>query len=84
MLGFAQLMMRETEVIGTSDQIHAGLKSFESTDRMTRSAGQARQPLSERGIQAFNKSGVEDRAPARLVQQPSAASPRRPACSACA
>ena len=29
-LGFAQLMMRETEIVAASDQIHARLKSFES------------------------------------------------------
>ena len=69
MLGFAQLMMRETEIVGASDQIHARLKSFEGTRGMTRSASQARQPLPERSIQAFNKSGVEDGAPSRTLQQ---------------
>jgi hypothetical protein len=68
-LGFAQLMMRETEIVGASDQIHAHLKSCEGTRGMTRSAGQARQPLSERSIQAFNKRGVEDRASSRTLQQ---------------
>jgi hypothetical protein len=69
MLGFAQLMMRETEIVGASDQIHASLKSFEGTRGMTRPAGQARQPLPERSIQAFNKRGVEDCTPSRTLQQ---------------
>jgi hypothetical protein len=55
MFGFAQLTMRETEIVGASDQIHASLKSFEATSGMTRSVGQARQPLPEHCIQAFNK-----------------------------
>src|SRR6266567_2621809 len=62
-------MMRETEIVAASDQIHARLKSFEATGGMTRSARQARQPLPERCIQAFNKSRVEDYAPSRTLQQ---------------
>ncbi len=69
MLGFAQLMMHKTEIVGASDQIHARLKSFEAMGGMTRSAGHARQSLPERGIQAFNKSGVEDGTPSRSLQQ---------------
>ena len=69
MLGFAQLMMRETEIVGASDQIHARLKRFEAMSGMTRAAGQARQPLPERSIQAFNKRGVEDGTPLRTLQQ---------------
>ncbi len=61
--------MRETEIVAASDQIHARLKSFEATGGMTRSARQARQPLPERCIQAFNKSRVEDYAPSRTLQQ---------------
>jgi hypothetical protein len=69
MFGFAQLMMRETEIGGASDQIHARLKSEEPMSGMTRAARQAGQPLPERGIQAFNKSGVEDGAPSGSLQQ---------------
>jgi hypothetical protein len=60
MLGCAQLMMRETEIVGASDQIHARLQRFEGPGGMTRSAGQASLPLPERGIQAFDKSGIKD------------------------
>jgi hypothetical protein len=63
MLGFAQLMMRETEIVGASNQIHARLKSEDPMRDMTRAADQARQSLPECGIQAFNKSDVEDGTP---------------------
>ncbi len=69
MLGFAQLMMRETEIVGAPDQIHAGLKRFEAMSGMTRSAGQAGQAFTKGGIQAFNKSGVEACPPSRSLQQ---------------
>jgi hypothetical protein len=55
--------MRETEVRGASDQIHASLQRFERPGGMTRSACQVRQSLSERSIQALNESGVENGAP---------------------
>ncbi len=69
MLGFAQLMMHKTAIVGASDQIHARLKSEDPMGGMTRSAGHARQSLPERGIQAFNESGVEDATPSRSLQQ---------------
>ena len=69
MLGFAQLMMHETEIVGASDQIHTGLKSEDPTSGMTRSAGQVRKSFSKGSIQAFNKSGVEDRASSRSLHQ---------------
>src|SRR5436309_1397349 len=69
MLGFAQLMMRKTEIVGASDQIHPRLKRLEATSSMTRFARQARQPFSKGGIQALAKGCVEDRAPLRALQQ---------------
>src|SRR5947209_12416203 len=63
MSGFAQLMMRTTEIIGASDQIHPRLKRFETTGRMTRFAGQDRQPFANWSIKALDKRRVEDAAP---------------------
>src|SRR5258707_4981503 len=63
MLGFAQLVMHQTEIVGASDQIHAGLKGSETTGGMTRFARQAGQSLPEGAIQALDKSGVEDHRP---------------------
>jgi hypothetical protein len=67
--GFAQLMMRITEIVGASDQIHPRLKCSEATSSMTRFAGQARQSFSKGCIQALDKGCVEDRAPLRALQQ---------------
>jgi len=69
MLGFRELMMRETEIVGAPDQIHAGLKRFEAMSSMTRSAGQAGQAFTKGGIQAESNSGVEARPPSRSLQQ---------------
>src|SRR5205823_10554200 len=60
MLGFAQLMMRKTEIVGASDQIHPRLKRLEATSSMTRFARQASLPFSKGGIPAFEMGLVED------------------------
>src|SRR5512135_2859908 len=69
MVGFAQLMMRKTEIVGASDQIHPRLKRSEATSSMTRLAGQARQPFSKGSIQALDNRPVEDATSLRLHQQ---------------
>jgi len=66
---FAQLMMHKTEIVATSDQIHARLKRSETTSGMTRFARQAGQPFPKGGIQAFDKSRIEDHAPLRALEQ---------------
>src|SRR5260221_9503523 len=58
--GFAQLMMRQTEIVGASDQIHPRLKGSEAMSSMTRFAGQARQPFAKGSIQALDKRRIED------------------------
>ncbi len=69
MLGFAQLMMWETEIVRASDQIHPRLKGSQATGCMTRFAGQARQSFAKGSIQALDKRRVEDAASLRLHQQ---------------
>jgi len=69
MRGFAQLMMRKTEMVGTSDQIHPRLKRSQATGSMAGLARQAGQPFPEGSIQALDKSGVEDRATLREQKQ---------------
>src|SRR5258708_31411694 len=66
---FAQLVMHKTEIVATSDQIHARLKRSETTSGMTRFARQAGQPFPKGGIQAFDKSRIEDRPPLRALEQ---------------
>ena len=61
MFGPAQLMMRKTEIVAASDQIHAGLQCEYPTSGMTGFARQAGQPFAERSIQALDKSSVEAR-----------------------
>ena len=62
MFGLAQRMMRKTEIVAASDQIHAGLQCEQPTSGMTRFARQAGQPFPERSIQALNESRVQDAA----------------------
>jgi len=69
MLGLTQLMMRKTEIVAASDQIHPHLQSEEPMSGMARLARQARQPFSKGGIQALDKSRIEDRAPLRALEQ---------------
>ncbi len=65
MFGPAQLMMRETEIVAASDQIHAARQCEQPASGMTGFARQAGQPFSERSIQAFDKSGIQDAATMR-------------------
>ena len=58
MRSFAQLMMRKTEIVGTSDQIHPRLKRSEATGSMAGFARQAGQPFPEGSIQALDKSCI--------------------------
>ena len=67
MRGFAQLMMRKTEIVGASDQIHPRLKRSQATGRMAGFARQASQPFPEGAIQALDKSRVE--APTTMREQ---------------
>src|SRR5574342_1166340 len=69
MRGFAQLMMRKTEIAGASDQIPPRLERSKATGCMAGFARQAGQPLPEGSIQALNKSRVEAHATMREQKQ---------------
>ncbi|WP_201386876.1 hypothetical protein [Ktedonobacter sp. SOSP1-52] len=56
-------MIHKTEIIGVSDQVHAHPKRLETMSGMTRATSQIRQALTEGGIEALDKSGVEGRPP---------------------
>ncbi len=62
MVGLAQLMMRKTEIVAASDQIHTSLQGDHPTSGMTGFTRQAGQPFPERSIQALDESSVEDAA----------------------
>ena len=64
-----QFMVRKTEIVGASNQIHTHLQGFEATSGVTRFARQAGQSLSKGAIQTFDESGVEDYAATRAVKQ---------------
>src|SRR3954451_24721664 len=68
MRGAAQLMMRKTEIVGTSDQIHPRLKRSQAPGSMAGFARQAGQAFPAGSIQALDKSRVEDAASLRLPQ----------------
>src|SRR2546427_12190141 len=73
MLGLTQLMMRKTEIVAASDQIHPRLQSEEPMSGMARLARQARQP--------FSKGLGKDTARRVLFRSyVSASSPPNPAC----
>ena len=61
MFGLAQFMMRKTEIVAASDQIHAGLQCEQPTSGMTGFTRQAGQAFPERSIQALDESRVEAR-----------------------
>ena len=62
MFGFAQLMMRKTEIVAASDQIHTGLQRVHPTSGMTGFTCQAGQPFPERSIQTLDESSIQDAA----------------------
>jgi hypothetical protein len=52
-------MVRKAKVVGTTDQPHTSFQMGETTSRVPAATGQARHPLSESGMQAFDKSGIQ-------------------------
>jgi len=62
MFGLAQLMMRKTEIVAASDQIHAGLQCEHPTSGMTGFTRQAGQPFPKCSIQTLDESRVQDAA----------------------
>ena len=67
--GLTQFVMRETEIVRAANQVHPGLQSLDARSRVPALPAQACQSLTERSIQAFNKSGIEHVPPARELEQ---------------
>jgi hypothetical protein len=62
-------MVRKTEIVGASNQIHAHLQSEDPTSGVTRVARQAGQSFSKGSVQTFDEGCVEDHATTRAVKQ---------------
>lgn len=58
MFGFAQLVMRKAQVVGTTHQIHPGFQRSQATGSVTAFARQDGQPFTERPIDPLNEGGV--------------------------
>jgi hypothetical protein len=59
MLSVTQLLMRPTEIGGTSDHIHARLQGRETLGGMPRLARQSSQTFPHGPIEALNQGGIE-------------------------
>jgi len=60
-LSLTEFMMREAEVIRTSDQIHSCVQGFQPMGCVTTCARQRGSSLSHGPVQAFNRRRVEHR-----------------------
>jgi len=69
MLGFREFLMRDTEIVGATHQVHARVQRVQARSRVPAFTGQARQSLAEGPIQAFNKSRIEYASPTRDLEQ---------------
>jgi len=58
MLCFGEFMMRKTEIVRASNQIHSAFQSVQTASGMTTVARERCQTLSHRSIQPFNKRGT--------------------------
>ncbi|HLQ30277.1 MAG TPA: hypothetical protein VK140_13680 [Ktedonobacteraceae bacterium] len=65
----AQLVVWPTEVVGASKQVHACFQSLQTMGRVTTFPGQAREPLTHRPIQPFDKSRIEHASSLGLREQ---------------
>ena len=61
--------MRPTEIVGTSDHIHARLKGLQAVGGMPTFARQRSQTFPHGRIEAFYQGGIELRASARHAEQ---------------
>src|SRR5258708_14365651 len=57
--GFAQFLMGTIEIVRATNQIHPRVQRLDARSRVPTLACEARQPLTESPIQAFNKSRIE-------------------------
>ena len=69
MLSVTQLLMRPTEIVGTSDQIHSRLKGRETLGGMPTFARQRSQTFPHSRIEAFDQGRIELLASARHGEQ---------------
>jgi len=58
MLGFAQFLMRHTEIVGAANQVHARVQRLQVRSCVPTFVGEACQALTHGSIQAFNKSCI--------------------------
>jgi len=66
----AQLVVRPTEVVGASKQVHPSLQRFQAASCVATFARQAGQSLPHGSIQPLDKSSVEHVSSERLREQP--------------
>ncbi len=66
---FTQRLMGHAKIVGTANQVHAGVQRLEARSRVPTFAGQASQSFSEGRIQPFNKCCIEDASPAGELEQ---------------
>ncbi len=64
-----EFLMDDTEIVGTANQVHACVQSMQARSGVPTLAGHARQSLSKRSIQAFNKGCIENLSPLRKLKQ---------------
>ena len=69
MLSVPQLLMRPTEVVGTSDQVHACLKGLQTLGGMPTFARQRSQTFPQGCIEAFNQGSIKLLASTRHCEQ---------------
>ena len=69
MLSVTQLLMRPTEIVGTSDQIHSRLQGRETLGGMPTFARQRSQTFPHGCIEAFDQGRIELLASARHSEQ---------------
>ena len=69
MLSVTQLMMRPTEIVGTSDQIHSHLKGLQTLGGMPTFARQRSQTFPHSCIEAFDQGRLELFASSRHGEQ---------------
>ncbi len=62
-------MMRQTEIVGAANQIHARMQSLQARSCVPTFAGQACQSLTHGSIQAFDKSCIKHVSPTRELEQ---------------
>src|ERR1700680_4620299 len=68
-LWFREFVMREAEVVGASNQVHACFKRLKAMSGMPTFARESSQPLPHGAIEAFDEGGIELLASQSHLQQ---------------